>query len=62
MFSIDYPHEITLFGTTQNVLAELTAGLDPQVKHAILAGTAMRLYNLGEFATSSGPQREVITV
>ena len=24
MFSIDYPHEITLFGSTQQVLGELT--------------------------------------
>ncbi len=48
MFSIDYPHEITLFGQTQKILNELSDGLDPTVKHAILAGTAMSLYNLPE--------------
>ena len=42
MFSIDYPHEITLFGSTQQVLAELTQGLEPNVKHAMLAGNAMQ--------------------
>ncbi len=46
MFSIDYPHEITLFGKTQQILDELSDGLSADVKHAILAGTAMRLYNL----------------
>jgi predicted TIM-barrel fold metal-dependent hydrolase len=46
MFSIDYPHEITLFGHTRQCLAELTEGLDENVKHDILAGTAMKVYNL----------------
>jgi predicted TIM-barrel fold metal-dependent hydrolase len=46
MFSIDYPHEITLFGNTQRVLGDLTQGLEPDVKHAILAGNAMRVYGL----------------
>jgi predicted TIM-barrel fold metal-dependent hydrolase len=62
MFSIDYPHEITLFGSTQKILAELTDGLDPTVKHAILAGTAMKLYNLGEASAARQPGRETITV
>jgi predicted TIM-barrel fold metal-dependent hydrolase len=48
MFSIDYPHEITLFGRTQQVLAELTQGLDEGVKHALLAGNAMRVYGLSD--------------
>jgi predicted TIM-barrel fold metal-dependent hydrolase len=56
MFSIDYPHEISLFGSTQRVLAELTSGLGEQVKHAILAGNAMRVYNLVDDATRSGPR------
>jgi predicted TIM-barrel fold metal-dependent hydrolase len=46
MFSIDYPHEITLFGSTRQILADLTQGVDPQVTHDILAGTAMKVYNL----------------
>jgi len=61
MFSIDYPHEITLWGSTQKILSELTQGLDEKVKHAILAGTAMKLYNLGEGAATT-PRREAITV
>jgi hypothetical protein len=52
MFSIDYPHEITLFGRTQQVLDEMTAGLDPEVKYDILAGTAVRLYGLAEPAAA----------
>ena len=46
MFSIDYPHEITLFGNTQKVLAELTRGLEPNVQHALLAGNAMKVFGL----------------
>ena len=61
MFSIDYPHEITLFGTTQKVLAELTSGLDPQVKHDILAGTAMKLYNLTD-SPRTGESRQAVAV
>jgi predicted TIM-barrel fold metal-dependent hydrolase len=48
MFSIDYPHEISLFGRTRQVLAELTEGLDEGVKHALLAGNAMRVYGLSD--------------
>jgi predicted TIM-barrel fold metal-dependent hydrolase len=48
MFSIDYPHEISLFGRTQEVLSELSQGLDPAVKHALLAGNAMRVYGLSD--------------
>jgi hypothetical protein len=62
MFSIDYPHEITLFGSTQKILAELTEGLDPTVKHAILAGTAMKLYNLSDVPAARQPGRETVTV
>jgi predicted TIM-barrel fold metal-dependent hydrolase len=62
MFSIDYPHEITLFGTTQKVLAELTSGLDPKVKHDILAGTAMKLYNLTDTPSMGEPSRQAIAV
>jgi hypothetical protein len=46
MFSIDYPHEISLFGSTQQVLSELTQGLEPNVKHALLAGNAMKVFGL----------------
>jgi hypothetical protein len=62
MFSIDHPHELTLFGTTQKVLADLTAGLDPKVKHDILAGTAMRLYNLGDASAAGDTSRAAVAV
>jgi len=35
-------------------LAELTDGLDEQVKHALLAGTAMKVYNLVDDAAEPG--------
>jgi hypothetical protein len=60
MFSIDYPHEITLFGSTQKLLAELTEGLDPTVKRNILAGTAIKVFNLP--AGSNEPEREKVLV
>jgi predicted TIM-barrel fold metal-dependent hydrolase len=46
MFSIDYPHEITLFSKTQQVIEDMTVGLDEAVKHDVLAGNAARLFNL----------------
>jgi predicted TIM-barrel fold metal-dependent hydrolase len=63
MFSIDYPHEITLFGSTQQVLAELTEGLDEEVKRALLAGTAMKVYNLvDDVAEADAHPRETVAV
>jgi hypothetical protein len=63
MFSIDYPHEITLFGNTQQVLTKLTEGLDEDVKYALLAGTAMKVYNLVDDASDPGaPVRESVAV
>jgi predicted TIM-barrel fold metal-dependent hydrolase len=63
MFSIDYPHEISLFGSTQQVLAELTPGLDDNVKHALLAGNAMRVYNLTDDTfDSASSSREAVAV
>ncbi|MBV9580339.1 MAG: amidohydrolase [Chloroflexi bacterium] len=46
MWSIDYPHAVSLWGQTQELIAELTDGLDPTTRHAILAGTAMRVFKL----------------
>jgi predicted TIM-barrel fold metal-dependent hydrolase len=60
MFSIDYPHEISLFGRTQQILTDLTHGLDPKVKRDILAGTAMKLYNLTETPDESEQVREAV--
>jgi predicted TIM-barrel fold metal-dependent hydrolase len=61
MFSIDYPHEITLFGSTQKVLGELTEGLDAKVKYDMLAGTAVKVFNLAETPERTTPTREVVT-
>jgi predicted TIM-barrel fold metal-dependent hydrolase len=47
MFSTDYPHSTTLFPKTQQYVAELTQGLDDEGKRAILAGNAVRVFNLG---------------
>ena len=47
MFSTDYPHSTTLFPKTQQYIAELTEGLDDDRKQAILAGNAVRVFNLG---------------
>jgi len=54
LFSIDYPHEISLFGRTRQVLAELTQGLDDTVKHRLLAGNAMQVYGLSDDPPVSG--------
>jgi hypothetical protein len=63
MFSIDYPHEISLFGSTQQVLTELTQGLESDVKHALLAGNAMRVYGLVDDETEADTiAREAVTV
>ena len=47
MWSIDYPHAVTLWRRTEALTAELTDGLDPDTRHAILAGTAERVFKLG---------------
>jgi len=46
MWSIDYPHGVTLYGQTQQHIRELTAGMDEQRKYDILAGNCVRAFNL----------------
>jgi predicted TIM-barrel fold metal-dependent hydrolase len=46
MFSTDYPHSTTLFPKTQHYITELTAGMPEDTKHAVLAGNAIRVFNL----------------
>ena len=46
LFSTDYPHSTTLFPHSRTYIAELTDGMDDSRKHAILAGNAMRVFNL----------------
>jgi predicted TIM-barrel fold metal-dependent hydrolase len=45
-FSTDYPHSTTLFPKTQQYIEDLTRGLDEDRKRAILAGNAVRVFNL----------------
>jgi predicted TIM-barrel fold metal-dependent hydrolase len=47
MWSIDYPHAVSLWGQTQALVAELTDGLDHNTRHNILAGTAERVFRFG---------------
>jgi predicted TIM-barrel fold metal-dependent hydrolase len=47
MWSIDYPHAVSLWGQTQELVAELTDGLDAATRHNILAGTAERVFRFG---------------
>jgi len=51
MFSNDYPHSVTLWPRSQEVIADLTQGMDESAKHAILAGNAIRAFNLDAMAT-----------
>jgi predicted TIM-barrel fold metal-dependent hydrolase len=46
MFSTDYPHSTTLFPKTRQYIEDLTRGLDEERKQAILAGNAVRVFNL----------------
>jgi predicted TIM-barrel fold metal-dependent hydrolase len=44
MYSIDYPHSVTLWPNSARHIAELTAGMDDSTKHKVLSGNADRLY------------------
>jgi predicted TIM-barrel fold metal-dependent hydrolase len=46
LFSTDYPHSICLWPNTQKYIEESTAGVDPAAKQKILAGNAVKLFNL----------------
>jgi predicted TIM-barrel fold metal-dependent hydrolase len=46
MFSSDYPHSTTLWPRSKQYITELTAGMDEETKRRILAGNAIRAYNL----------------
>jgi len=46
MFSSDYPHSTTLWPNSQEIIAKMTEGMSPELKHDILAGNAVRAYNL----------------
>jgi predicted TIM-barrel fold metal-dependent hydrolase len=46
MYSIDYPHSVTLWPNSERHIAELTQGMDASTKTKVLAGNADRLYRL----------------
>ena len=46
MYSTDYEHSITLWPDSQEFIPKLTAGMDEPLKHKLLAGNAMRVFNL----------------
>jgi predicted TIM-barrel fold metal-dependent hydrolase len=46
MYSIDYEHSITLWPNSKDFIAKLTQGLDETTRHKVLAGNAVRIFNL----------------
>ncbi len=48
MFCTDYPHSVTLWPDTQKYISRLTAGMAEETKHKILAGNAVKVFNLEE--------------
>jgi hypothetical protein len=44
MFSIDYPHSVTLWPNSAQHIEKLTEGFDPVSKHKVLAGNAAAVY------------------
>jgi predicted TIM-barrel fold metal-dependent hydrolase len=47
MFSIDYPHSVTLWPNSAEHIEKLTQGFDLESKHKVLAGNAAAVYGLG---------------
>jgi len=48
MYSIDYPHSVTLWPNSVQHIATLTHGFAEGPKHKVLAGNAASIYGLGE--------------
>ncbi|MBV9579159.1 MAG: amidohydrolase family protein [Chloroflexi bacterium] len=46
MYSTDYEHSITLWPDSQEFIGKLTDGMDAELKHDLLAGNAVRVFNL----------------
>jgi predicted TIM-barrel fold metal-dependent hydrolase len=46
MYSIDYPHSVSLWPESRTYVERLTAGMDPAAREKVLAGTAARVYHL----------------
>jgi predicted TIM-barrel fold metal-dependent hydrolase len=46
LYSTDYQHSITLWPHSQEIIPELTQGMDEVTKYNILAGNAVKIFNL----------------
>jgi predicted TIM-barrel fold metal-dependent hydrolase len=46
MYSIDYPHSVTLWPNSARYVEALTAGFDESSRHKVLAGNAAAVYRL----------------
>jgi predicted TIM-barrel fold metal-dependent hydrolase len=46
MYSTDYEHSITLWPKSQEFIPKLTVGMDAGTKYKLLAGNAVRIFNL----------------
>ena len=46
MYSIDYPHSVSLWPNSRSYTERLTAGMDDQTRTKVLAGNAVRVYRL----------------
>jgi predicted TIM-barrel fold metal-dependent hydrolase len=46
MWSVDYPHGVSLWGQNREFIDQLTQGMGEQTKFNILAGNAMRVFGL----------------
>lgn len=46
MWSSDYPHSSTLWPKSQEYITKLTEGMDPALKHDVIAGNAIRAFAL----------------
>ncbi|HEU0169314.1 MAG TPA: amidohydrolase family protein [Chloroflexota bacterium] len=48
MYSTDYEHSITLWPKSAEYIEKLTKGMEPALKHKLLAGNCVRVFNLPE--------------
>lgn len=46
MYSTDYPHSVTIWPHSKEIITKLTKGVQPQLKHKLLAGNAVDVYHL----------------
>jgi predicted TIM-barrel fold metal-dependent hydrolase len=46
MYSIDYPHSVSLWPESRSYVERLTAGMDPVARDKVLAANAARIYRL----------------